>query len=72
MAALHFVLPGDPATRSGGFIYDARMIAALRDAGRAVAVHALPPDFPFPSEATRILTMYRTARTSECEGKLIT
>lgn len=52
MAALHFLLPGDPATRTGGFIYDACMIARLRAAGRTVTVHALPDDFPFPSETT--------------------
>lgn len=53
MTALHFVLPGDPATRTGGFRYDARMIEGLRAAGRAVVVHALPADFPFPCGATR-------------------
>ncbi len=53
MATLHFVLPGDPATRTGGFIYDARIIEGLRDGGLEVAVHSLPDGFPTPSTAIR-------------------
>ena len=53
MRSLHFVLPGDPETRSGGFLYDRRVIAALREAGWPVTEHALPDGFPFPSEAAR-------------------
>lgn len=53
MAALHFLLPGDPATVSGGFLYDAKIVAALRESGREVALHALPAGFPCPSAATR-------------------
>lgn len=53
MATLHFVLPGDPATRTGGFIYDARIIEGLRDGGLEVAVHSLSDGFPAPSPATR-------------------
>lgn len=49
MTALHFVLPGDPETRTGGFIYDARIIAGLRAKGLEVALHALPDGFPEPS-----------------------
>ncbi|MDJ0944755.1 MAG: glycosyltransferase family 4 protein [Kiloniellales bacterium] len=53
MARLHFVLPGDPATRTGGFIYDARIIEGLRARGIEVAVHSLPDGFPAPSPAVR-------------------
>ena len=53
MTGLHFVLPGDPATRTGGFIYDARIIEGLRARGLEVAVHSLPDGFPEPSPATR-------------------
>ncbi|MDJ0971473.1 MAG: glycosyltransferase family 4 protein [Kiloniellales bacterium] len=53
MATLHFVLPGDPATRTGGFIYDARIIEGLRDGGLEVAVHSLPDGFPAPTTAIR-------------------
>ena len=54
MATLHFVLPGDPATRTGGFIYDARIIEGLRAAGLEVAVHSLPDGFPAPSPEIRL------------------
>ena len=53
MATLHFVLPGDPATRTGGFIYDGRIIEGLRARGLEVAVHGLPNGFPDPSPAIR-------------------
>lgn len=53
MATLHFVLPGDPATRTGGFIYDNRIIDGLRAHGLEVAVHSLPDGFPAPAPATR-------------------
>ncbi len=46
---LHVVLPGDPDTPTGGYIYDKRMIAELRHAGWTVALHALGPGFPNPS-----------------------
>jgi glycosyltransferase involved in cell wall biosynthesis len=49
--ALHWLSPGDPKQRTGGFIYNARVIDALRDAGRAVAVHALPGEWPWPTRA---------------------
>ena len=53
MPELHFVLPGDPETRSGGFLYDRKVIDALRAAGWTVTAHALPDGFPFPSDEMR-------------------
>lgn len=53
MEDLHFVLPGDPETRSGGFLYDRQIIATLRASGWTVIEHALPDGFPFPSDETR-------------------
>ncbi len=49
MPALHFVLPGDPETRSGGFIYDRRIIEGLQRSGWTVEPHALADEFPQPS-----------------------
>ena len=49
MTAVHFILPGDPETRSGGFIYDRRVIEGLRDAGWRVETTSLPDGFPDPS-----------------------
>lgn len=54
MAKLHFVLPGDPETRTGGFIYDRRITEGLLARGHEVATLALPAEFPDPGpEALR-------------------
>jgi glycosyltransferase involved in cell wall biosynthesis len=45
---LHFALPGRLATRTGGYLYDARIIAGLRDRGWTVRVHELAASFPRP------------------------
>ena len=50
---LSFALPGDPDTRTGGYIYDARIIAGLRARGWDVEILLLGDGFPFPSLATR-------------------
>lgn len=44
-------VPGDLDTVTGGYIYDRRVIAALRDAGRAVRHVQLPAGFPAPTAA---------------------
>ncbi len=49
--ALHWLSPGDPAQRTGGYIYNARMAAALRTRGWDVHVHALPGAWPWPCGA---------------------
>lgn len=43
--------PGDPAQRTGGYLYNAAMVDALSSAGVAVNVIALPGDWPEPSAA---------------------
>ncbi|HXH02374.1 MAG TPA: glycosyltransferase family 4 protein [Candidatus Competibacteraceae bacterium] len=48
---LHFLLPGDPATRTGGYVYDARILAELRRAGWRVHLHTLDDSFPDPTPA---------------------
>ena len=50
---LHVVIPGDLETRTGGYGYDRRMIAGLRDRGWAVQVVGLAGDFPDPAPASR-------------------
>ena len=62
---LHFVLPGDPSTRSGGFIYDSKIIAALRELGRTVVTHALPDGFPFPGGEAIVQAEHLLAEMSE-------
>ena len=44
----HFLLPGPQETVSGGFLYDRRMIAALRRAGLLASLVTLPDCFPYP------------------------
>jgi glycosyltransferase involved in cell wall biosynthesis len=48
---LHFVLPGDPETRTGGYEYDRRIVAGLRARGWTVNVLSLPGDWPNPDAA---------------------
>jgi hypothetical protein len=45
-ADLDFIVPGDPAQRTGGYLYDARIVEALRHLGWTVTVHGLPGRFP--------------------------
>jgi glycosyltransferase involved in cell wall biosynthesis len=48
---LDLILPGDPATLTGGYIYDRRISAGLREQGWSVRVHGLDPSFPQPTSA---------------------
>lgn len=48
VSVLNFLLPGDPNTRTGGYIYDARIAAGLRDLGWVVNVQSLHNSFPAP------------------------
>ena len=44
--ALHVVVPGPLDQRTGGYIYDARIVDGLRRLGWRVTVHSLPGRFP--------------------------
>jgi glycosyltransferase involved in cell wall biosynthesis len=50
---LHFVVPGPIAQRTGGYIYDRRIVEGLRSAGWPVVVHELAGRFPKVDEAAR-------------------
>jgi glycosyltransferase involved in cell wall biosynthesis len=53
---LHLIVPGALEQRTGGYIYDARMVSGLRRRGWTVAVHGLNGRFPGPDrEAERSL-----------------
>ncbi|MGO2240177.1 MAG: glycosyltransferase [Halomonas sp.] len=55
----HFTLivAGDPAQRTGGYLYDAHIVAALREQGWEINVTGLSGAFPDPdNEATQQLT----------------
>ena len=43
---LAFIVPGDPAQRTGGYLYDARIVHELRRLGWRVEVHGLSGRFP--------------------------
>jgi glycosyltransferase involved in cell wall biosynthesis len=47
---LYFAVPGDLETRTGGYIYDRRLIAELRRLGWSVEPLAWSAGFPFPDE----------------------
>ena len=51
--ALYVVIPGDLETRTGGYGYDRRIIAGLRDRGWPVEVRGLDGSFPTPTPAAR-------------------
>ncbi|WP_210528121.1 glycosyltransferase family 4 protein [Rubellimicrobium arenae] len=45
-----FAIPGDHRQKTGGFIYERRLLEELRAAGRDVAHLMLPASYPAPSE----------------------
>jgi glycosyltransferase involved in cell wall biosynthesis len=49
---LVFVVPGDIATRTGGYEYDRKVIAGLRARGWTVDVRELDGAFPYPTRAS--------------------
>lgn len=51
MPHLHFMVPGDPASATGGYEYDRQVIAGLRRLGWQVQLHCLDGSFPQPSTA---------------------
>ena len=50
---LHLVVAGSLDQRTGGYLYDARIVRELREAGRNVVVHALDGRFPDPDVRAR-------------------
>lgn len=52
-ATLRFIVAGDPGQLTGGYVYDARIVAALRARGWTVEVVGLAGRFPAPDAAAR-------------------
>lgn len=48
-----FALPGDPASLTGGYIYDAQIVDGLRRLGWTIDLLPLGDGFPFPSKSAR-------------------
>jgi glycosyltransferase involved in cell wall biosynthesis len=53
MRSPHFIVPGPLDQRTGGYIYDRRIVAGLRASGWTVAVHELAGAFPKVDAAAR-------------------
>jgi glycosyltransferase involved in cell wall biosynthesis len=53
MSSLVFIVPGSLESRTGGYEYDRRIIAGLRDRGWSIDVHELDDSFPAPTPAAR-------------------
>jgi glycosyltransferase involved in cell wall biosynthesis len=51
--SLAVLIPGDLDTRTGGYEYDRRIVAGLRDAGWTVDVVGLRGEYPHPDAAAR-------------------
>ena len=60
-ASLRLLLPGDPLTATGGYLYDRRIVAALRDLGWQVEVISLDASFPSPTPAALSATRSQLA-----------
>ena len=52
-ASVHLLVPGPLAQRTGGYIYDRRIVSGLRTLGREVVVHELGGRFPLIDAAAR-------------------
>ncbi len=71
--ALDFLLPGDPQTLTGGYIYDRRITEGLGMLGWRVTVRSLDSSFPFPTvsaleEARTTLEEIPTGRVVVIDG----
>lgn len=73
MSELHFLVPGDLDTPTGGYQYDRRIIQGLRARGVSLALHRLDDSFPFPGEdalaaAARVLAGIPDGATVVIDG----
>jgi glycosyltransferase involved in cell wall biosynthesis len=66
---LDFILPGNPQTKTGGYIYDHRIIEGLTKLGWRVTVHSFDSSFPFPTK--KALARARVALNKIRSGNLV-
>ncbi|HEX5421333.1 MAG TPA: glycosyltransferase family 4 protein [Gammaproteobacteria bacterium] len=71
--SIDLVVPGDPATLTGGYLYDKRIFAALAALGWCTKVHALDASFPRPrgaalAEAADMLAAIPSGRIVVVDG----
>lgn len=50
MKTAYFLIPGDPDARTGGYLYDRRIMDGLGDLGWRVALRRLSATFPQPDD----------------------
>jgi glycosyltransferase involved in cell wall biosynthesis len=55
MPAVDLVIPGDIDTLTGGYIYDRKILAGLRELGWQARVHSLPDSFPEPTREALVV-----------------
>jgi glycosyltransferase involved in cell wall biosynthesis len=68
---LDFLVPGDLATQTGGYVYDRRVLQALSGLGWETRVHALDGSFPRPTGAALAQTRGLLASLPERRPVLI-
>lgn len=64
-----FAIPGDPATATGGYIYDRRVMELLPRYGVEVHLCRLPGSYPSPTEADIAATRAALAKAIAAAGK---
>lgn len=64
---VHVVVPGALDQRTGGYLYDARMVAEMRAVGRDVVVHELHGSFPAADDVARESMAAALGRVGEDE-----
>lgn len=69
VAACEFVLPGDPASLTGGYIFDRRIVAGLAAHGWEASVHCLDESFPQPTGDAR--DQARAVFASIADGRIV-
>ena len=65
MPSIVFAFPGDFDTPTGGYGYDRRVVAGLKDLGWKVDLLSLGEGFPFPSSETLQEAEKRLTRLAE-------
>ena len=65
VARVDFAIPGDLATLTGGYAYDRRIVAELRQLGWEVGLIGLGDGFPRPSAAQREMARERLLAASD-------
>ena len=68
---IHFVVPGPIDQATGGYRYDAAIVAGLRGLGADVTVHELPGRFPDADDTARAAARACTARVRAGGGRLV-